>query len=390
MSELLRGILGNVSRAEADDGTGAGGGAGAGVEGSGGADNAGGGDGTDGAAAGAGNDGVAGGESGDGPAPTMFDAITEGLAANAEAAAKPAPEPKAKPAAKVEGEAAAEIDPATGKPKVAAEAKPEDPLYKMPDGLQPQGRQRFQALVEGHKKIASEYETVKAQLAKVQPEYQAVLERQNAFRDILKETQTAPQELNQFLTFNQLVKTGQYDKAIPILKEQLRLLSLATGKNQGGDIDPLQGFDDLRSQVDEHRITEEAALELARARMDRQAREQAATAQQQNNDTQAQATQARADGIKAVQDWSLALSTKSLDYKAKEPKLLEALDEVMESYPPHLWVKTLETLYKTISVPKAASGSGDNPKPLRPSGGGGSKAPSNMAEAISQGLGYQR
>jgi hypothetical protein len=314
----------------------------------------------------------------------MYDAITEGLAAGTEQG-----KPAAKPAAKEgEAEAGPEIDPATGKPKVKEPVKAEEPLYKMPDGLQAPARQRFQALVEGHRKVATELEATKASLAKVQPEYEAVVARQNAFRDILKETQTAPEELNMFLTFNQLVKTKQYEKAIPILKEQLRLLSIATGKNEGGDLDPLSDFPDLKAQVDEHRITEQAALELARARLTERSAQAERTRVEQTRGSEQQAQQAWDDGVKAVQTWSNGLNAKDLDYKAKEPKMLEMLDEVMEKYPPQLWVTTLQALYKTIVIPKAARGNGA--QPLRPSGGGGTKAPATMAEAIAQGLGYAK
>lgn len=308
----------------------------------------------------------------------MLAAITEGLAAGTEQTGKPAAK---KPAEKPAGGDTAEIDPKTGKPKVAAAKAPDNPLYAMPDGLGPQARQRFQGLVEGHKKVAVELETIKGELAKVQPQYQEIVERQNAFRDILKSTNTAPEELNQFFTYKDLLKSGNLQGAADVLQEQLKHLSIRMGKPLGGNLDPLKDYPDLRTQVDEHRITEEAALELARGRLDTKAREAAAQRNATEASSQDEVKKAKATGVKNIQAWSRAMSAKDLDYKHKEPKLLEILDEVMENYPPHLWVPTLELQYKNLSLLKATKAAG-NPPPLRPSGGGGKKEAGSLHEAM--------
>jgi len=65
------------------------------------------------------------------------------------------------------------------------------------------------------------------------------------------------------------------------------------------------------------------------------------------------------------------------------------VDAVMKTYPPNLWLSTLQMMYEGIEIQKAALASGKQNQPLRPSGATpGAKAPNSMLEAINQGLGY--
>jgi hypothetical protein len=85
-----------------------------------------------------------------------------------------------------------------------------------------------------------------------------------------------------------------------------------------------------------------------------------------------------------------SLASSDIDYKAKEAKVIDQVDEVIKNYPPEQWLPTLKLLYQGITITKAAP-QRKSETPLRPTGAKpGAKAPSSMEEAISQGLGYAK
>lgn len=213
---------------------------------------------------------------------------------------------------------------------------------------------------------------------------------------ILHETNTTPEQLSAYLEYNRMRQSGnaqELETALAFIERQRAQLYAALGREpQGGGIDLLQGFDDLKKAVEDDEMTRERALELARLRRNEAARTQAAQRQQNQQRTaqtqQQQYQQASNKALGDIEAWTAQLQKGDLDYKAKEDKLLAEIDEVVKNYPPAQWLPTLKLLYKGIAIQKASSVPG-GPRPLRPSGAkAGDKAPASMLDAINQGLGY--
>jgi len=213
---------------------------------------------------------------------------------------------------------------------------------------------------------------------------------------VMEETGTTKDQLSGYLYFNQLLQSSKpedLESALAMVEQQRLGLYKALGREpQGGDLDLLKDFPDLAKQVEEEEIPRATALEIAKARREKQGRDQQTNRQQlqQRSETERKAKlqkdgQTALDGIEA---WTAALRKSDLDYNAKEDKLLAKLDEVLTKYPPDKWLATLKLLYEGIEITKApANGKGNTP--IRPSGARpGAKAPNSMLDAINQGLGY--
>ena len=108
------------------------------------------------------------------------------------------------------------VDELTDKPvkkeAVKKEVTKEDP-YVMPEGLQPASQKRFQNLVDIAKQA-----TAKVQDIEKSAKFHS--ETIDNFRAILEETKTSPEDLNQLLEYNRMVKSGDLEGAIKLLDEQ--------------------------------------------------------------------------------------------------------------------------------------------------------------------------
>lgn len=236
-----------------------------------------------------------------------------------------------------------------------------------------------------------------ATIAKIGNENKVLMAGRDAIIGLMQETQTTQDQLAGYLHFNSLLQSGNaedLEAALQMVEQQRLGLYKALGREpEGGGLDLLKDFPDLAKQVEEDEITRAAALELAKARRERAAREHQASrqksAKQADADRQAQQKKEAEDAEKAISTWTAELQKSDIDYAAKEDRLLAKLDEVLEKYPPKQWLPTLKLLYDGIEITKAAPPGGSQHKPLRPSGARpGAKAPANMLEAINQGLGY--
>lgn len=295
------------------------------------------------------------------------------------AAEKPAGAEKPATPPKVEGEQ---------KPKPPA--KPEaNPLYAMPDGLGPQARDRFKALTDGHKALAAELETERQRAATFEPQVQELTTQRDSFRQILTETDTSTDELSQFFSYKQHLKDGNYKGAAGILQNQLRQLALQTGE-EFGEVDPLEEFEDLRDEVENHQISKERALEIARARVGARV-SQSAEETRRGQDAQAQQVQqAKEAAVLTISQWAKTVAAKDIDYSAKQTKLMPRITAIMEKYPPAMWLQAVQDAYEAMEAPAALKPATDEPiRPLRPSAGGGRPAATSMGQAINRGLGYE-
>ncbi len=265
--------------------------------------------------------------------------------------------------------------------------------------LKPEEKKALHAKTQA--RFAEVITTLKAHegtIAKQSADIKVLSEARDAILGVMEETHTSQDQLAAYLEFNALLQSKDpkdLESALQMLEGQRVALYKALGREpEGGGLDLLADFPDLKKQVDEEEITRAAALEIAKGRRDRAARQAEEQRQQQQQQQKTQtAEQRKQAGEKALADietWTAGLAKTDLDYKAKEDKLLAKLDGVLKSYPPEQWVSTLKLLYEGIEITKApASPGGKQNQPLRPSGAKpGAKAPNSMLEAINQGLGY--
>lgn len=280
----------------------------------------------------------------------------------------------AKPAAAPKLKSAAELD-----------LKPEEKK-----GLHAKTQARFAEVIGALK-------THEGTIAKQNDTIKTLGEARDAILGVLEETHTTQDQLSAYLEFNALLQSTDpkdLEAALQMVEQQRAALYKVLGREpKPGDLDLLSDFPDLKKQVDEDEITRAAALEIAKGRRERSARDTESQRQQQQQRSQQQTLEQRKQAgdtaLKGIEQWTAGLAKSDLDYKAKEDKLLAKLDGVLKSYPPNQWLPTLQLLYEGIEIQKTDTGGSRQERPLRPSGAvPGAKAPNSMLDAINQGLGY--
>lgn len=298
----------------------------------------------------------------------------------AAAAAKGADPAKAVSGAppKKDGAAAGKDDP---KKAPVDDKKRIDDLLTKPEGLSPKADGRFQALANEVRTQVTRAETAETKAK----EHETTI---NGFRDILRDTQTTSEDLSQMLEYNRMVKSGNLEGALQILDGQRAALARALGRPIEG-VDVLEGFNDLKQDVQDGKITLERAAEIARGRhVDTSLRAQNDRTRQQQQGQQER--QQQVDGaLSEITKFSKDMAASDVDYPAKEKILLAAIEEISKEFPPALWAKQVKMMYRTITVAPAAAAPVTTHQPLRPnSGGGGKPKPKSMFDAVSAGLGY--
>jgi hypothetical protein len=219
-------------------------------------------------------------------------------------------------------------------------------------------------------------------------------EARQSIMGVLEETNTTSEQLSAYLEFNMLVqsqKPADLQKALDIVEEQRAALYVALGKEPGdGGIDLLQPFPDLAAKVADGQITREDALEIAQGRRDKAARDEQAQRGERQQQSAKQVQQSRDNALASIEGWVKSLASSDIDYKAKEAKVIDQVDKVIQDYPPEQWLPTLKLLYQGITITKAAPQKRSE-TPLRPTfAKPGAKAPGSMEEAIDVGLGYAK
>ncbi len=259
----------------------------------------------------------------------------------------------------------------------APEVKPDD--LAMPDGLSAKAQQRFQAL-------ANEVKTLRESAAPVQKltEELDMTKRQVEYvKTTFHEHGIRPEQFEQAASVIGMLNRGDLAGAQKVLENQLQQISLMTGKPVG-QIDALANFPDLREAVDGLQITEQHALELARARAQRFAGErQAQQEQQARQQTQAEQQSVQA-ATKAVDDFCKKMQASDVDYQAVEEQLLPEIPNLLRGVPPAQWKGLVETQYRLL---KSAAGrfrqTATPSNALRPTGQASpGQAPRTMQEAM--------
>lgn len=256
----------------------------------------------------------------------------------------------------------------------AKPAAPDD-ILAMPEGLQPKAQERFQALANATRELREQVAQRDEALSGIRETFQA--------NGITRE------QFEQATGFIGAVNRGDLASAEKVLLGQLQQLSLLTGKNYGQAVDPLAEFGDLRQAVDGLQITEQHAIEIARARKHQVATQQAQARQQAEAQTQ-QAQQAELQrGTQAVDAFCKQMQASDLDYQRIEAELLPVLPGMLKDIPPAQWVPIVKAQYQLIKqvagrARQAPAGGLQQPGTvLRPTGSGSpAAAPKSMMEAM--------
>lgn len=298
---------------------------------------------------------------------TMLEAIEATLPAAAPVTDKPADD--APPAAAATADAAKPALDKDGKPVETPPAAAED-ITQMPDGLSTKAQERFQKLANSNKELTTKYDEVT----------QAV----EPFRKALQDNGVQREQFDQAASVIGMMNRGDLPGALAVLDEQRRLISLAMGKPLPG-VDTLQGFDDLRQAVDQFQITEERAIEIARARGRENHQRQQQERQQSAQQTQDQTQQQHVDAVQDVDRFCAEMQKNDLDYAKIEAILQPQIGALIDGVPPAKWKNVVEQAYKMIKNTSAATRQAAAPavQTLRPHGGGSpATQPKTMFDAM--------
>lgn len=312
----------------------------------------------------------------DGPS-SMLEAIEQGLSTKDEGETEAAvtdgrPRDEQGRFAKKEGEG----DPAKADTKPADQAaKPEDDL-SVPDGLSPRAQERFHALVERVKQREQEATTIRNDLEQ--------------FREVVKSSGASAQEFAQLIDYSRMVKSGDLEGALRVLDDQRKQIALALGRPLPG-VDALSQFPDLQQRVQAYQMDEQAALEIARARVSQQQIQTAQREQEMRGQSEQQAVAVRQQAISQIDRMGAEWARTDPDYARKEEIIGKQLPLIAQQFPPHLWPQQVAILYQAVSQMPAPAAKLSGPAPLRPSGqSGGARQPGSMLEAMEMGLGYSQ
>ncbi|WP_157900086.1 hypothetical protein [Rhodoferax koreensis] len=276
-----------------------------------------------------------------------------------------------------------------GKPPVDPAAPPVDPLKKppvdpnaMPEGLAPKAQERFQALVNTNKELAGKLEQA-TQIAGSPEAVLPMLQSAQAMQTTFRDNGVTREQFEQATSVIGLINRGDMAGAQKVLEDQLRQISLVTGKPIG-QVDALASFPDLREAVDNLQIDQERALEIARARTIQQNQQQGAQRQQQQERQQQEVQQAVQQGQLAVDQFCKSKMTSDLDYLRIEPLLLkEVQGGLLVGVPPNLWPRIVEKTYNLIKQTAASARTTQSTQVLRPTGGESPRqAPKSSYEAM--------
>lgn len=262
--------------------------------------------------------------------------------------------------------------------------------HAMPEGLSPKGQERFQALANENKELTAAV-TAATQIAGSPEAIVPMLESAKALQTTFQEHGVRREQFDQGMQVIGMINRGDLAGAQKVMEEQLRLISLATGRPIGA-VDALAGFPDLRERVDSLQISEADAMELARNRTHQSSQQQQQQRQQQEQQYQQREQQAVQGGQLAVDKFCKSRMTSDLDYAKIEPVLLKEIRPpdgspgLLDGIPPQRWAQIVEKTYNLIKQTGGASttqqqaGGGGV---LRPSGAGAVKGvPQNGFEAM--------
>lgn len=321
----------------------------------------------------AGDAGTPAGESeADAPVARKRDAQGRFLAADGTVDADQAP--------KVGEEPVAEIDPATGLPKVAAPAKPADPINDpIPKDLKPKTAERMTALVSTAKELTTRVEQAEGDRDVLVQQIESTgctpdqyVETLNVLRDINSDTLQGKERALEYLT-----------KVVATLGQQL-------GRPAPGT-DPLSGHQDLIAEVTQGVLTRARAEEIALTRGRQTAAQQFQQREQQTTQTAQSQQQAIHTGKQALVTLESQLKTADpAKYTARRAQAVAIARPLLSKMPPGEWAGAFKAIYDQLpAAPKTPAALRPTQQPIRgkPGAGGVRAAPTSHDQAVRQAIG---
>lgn len=309
------------------------------------------------------------------PAPTMFDAISAhfdgrtasltdpatgqprdplGRFAPKDATGAPIPPAAAVPVVPGAPAVAAVVPPVVAKPAVVPGAVD----LTMPEGLQPKSQERFRQMAETVKTTTAERDEARGQVSYL--------------RDTFQKHGITQDQFEQASSVIGMLNAKNYQGALQVLDEQRRQIALLTGQPLPG-VDALSDHPDLRAAVDDLRIGETAAIELARSRTQQAQQQRAQQEQQQTQQAEAQEKQQVQTALGEVDGLVKHLQSTDIDFAAIEAQLIPALKDLLAHVPPNQWKNAVQAQYSLLKRSASAF------RVASPGGGGGVLRPTGQA-----------
>jgi len=287
---------------------------------------------------------------------SMLEAIQEGLKPEEDKQEEPAKEEQAAEEEKPEAEVTPDND--------------DEP----PEGISKKAQERFRSMVTKVKEKDAEIERLSSDLGGI--------------RKVMQDTGGKPEDFAKTFEYIKALNSGDFQYARTILEEQVRQLSVLTGK-PFGEVDPLSQFPDLRERVNSYQMDEQTALEMARHRSTQQAQDNAYQQMRQQQESQQAFTQVRQQAISDIDRLGTEWAKTDPDYKFKEQIINERAKEIAAQFPPQQWAAQVKLIYQTLSSVPMQKPAPHQPNPLRSSGqSAGNRQPNSILEAVQNGLGY--
>lgn len=253
-----------------------------------------------------------------------------------------------------------------------------DDLLKEPEGLAPKSSERFHRLANEVRELRGQVEQREQAMSYV--------------RETFQDNGITSEQFEQAASVIGALNRGDLETAERVLIEQLQQIAIARGRAPA-QVDPLASFPDLRAAVDGLQVSEEHALQLARARVIEQGQQQRTQQinqqQQEQRAQQQQQEQAQAQvntALQGIDTFTREMAAKDMDWPVIEAKLLPRVQTLLQNVPPSQWLNIVKTQYELIKDVSAGALRPSTPQPgqvLRPTGQGSpAAAPSSMFDAM--------
>lgn len=256
--------------------------------------------------------------------------------------------------------------------KPEAKDENEDLTRPLEGNVTPQTQQRFQRLTGALKEKDAEIGKVREQAAYHE-------RRASEFVAILNDAGVGPDDFGAFVDFRSALRGRNFDQAEAYLKSQLREFAIATGRNLTGDASGvLTEFPDLAEQVQNMQMSEQAALEVARARRVESAVRQRGEAQQRQQQETQNFAQARDKALHEVAAQVAEWKRTDIDFRVKEQRIAAQMRRLQNVHPAQ-WAAKVREYYELLSEGATMAGAGRASEPPRPLSGG--TAPASAAKS---------
>lgn len=242
--------------------------------------------------------------------------------------------------------------------------------------------ERFRKVTEGYKQEKQRAEAAVADVEKYKSSFDSL--KQLGFND-----ERAADDLVMFAGFRNVVASGDVDAFKQIIASQIKQFEQLHGKRVSVQASALDDHPDLQKQISEFNLTEDAALELAKARAATAREEQTRKSQEQVQADQQQHQTVMNESIAQVNAMEANWKKTDPDAAALLPHLKAQMEDIARKFPAAQWPVIVEMQYKALKKAMAETVSNTaTARPLRAAGHtAGLLEPNNPQDAVLQALG---